>query len=199
MGFFSTLGKTFGIGDFNEGENTAQLIAAANQKAMDEIKSQFGATQAGFQPFIQAGGVGLNELTQGSTLEGLSGRLRRILGGDVFESLKKKRLEEVRGQLAAGGLTRSGTALKEIADIPPELALALENLATGRASDLAQIGRSSVFDLGRFGSQKAGRLSDLITATGEAQSEGFLADRQAQTAGDENLIKAVATGLSLFF
>ncbi len=116
-----------------------------------------------FQPFMDAGLSGLEQYQQGSTPEGLEQILSMIMGGDTFGSLVDERTRAVEGGLAAGGLTRSGAAIKKHAAIPTDIALALEGILSGRSGALADTG---------FGASSG--IAGLTTRVGEAIASGIL-------------------------
>lgn len=119
-------------------------------------------------PFLTAGAGQLGSLTQGATAGGLNERLAEILGGDTFSALTGERERAVQGQLSAGGLTRSGTGLQSIANVPTELALQLESLLTGRSQQLAGQGLGA-----------GTNIASLFNLQGENVSSGIVTDASA--------------------
>ena len=93
----------------------AQTSAVADQQATAELRRQFNQTRSDLLPFIEAGARQLPSLEAGATLGGLDEVLGQIFGSENFQNLRNERTSAVQGQLAAGGLTRSGTALQEAA------------------------------------------------------------------------------------
>lgn len=140
------------------------------------------------RPFSEAGVAQLPGLAAGATAGGLDARLAELFNTDIFGSLVGERTRGIQGQLAAGGLTRSGTALEEIAQIGPDLGLALEGLLTGRSQFLSGQGAGA-----------AGGIADLLTGQGEAAASGILSDAQAKAAGLSNVLKVGATAAGFFF
>lgn len=170
-----------------------------NQQAIDELARQFGITQEQIQPFISAGTGALPGVIEGTTVSGLDERLRRIFNTDIFGELVGERERGVRGQLAAGGLTRSGTAIQEAANIPTDIGLAIENLLAGRSANLAGTGLNAALGVGSLGAGTSGGISNLLAASGqaggagvfrgaEAKAGGILIDAQARAAGQQNLL-----------
>lgn len=199
MGFFSALGRTFGIGAGDPAEEAAAQIAAANAAAKKELTTQFEATQGRLDPFVQAGTGALPDVIQGATAGGLDERLREIFGGESFQNLVGERTRAVQGQLAAGGLTRSGTALQEIANVPTELGFNIENLLAGRQAGLAGQGFGAATGLGQFGQTFARDVSGITRATGQAQASGTLGGAQAEAAGVQNALRGISGGLTGLF
>lgn len=184
MGLFDAIGSIFGggaqVGGQAAGESNVLL-----QQAIAELRGQ----QA---PFTAAGEAALPEVLSGITPGGLDERLGQIFGTDVFQNLVEERTGAVEGQLAAGGLTRSGTALSEAAAIPTDIGLALESLLTGRAQDLA-------FGAQGAGAQTSTNIANLLTKQGSNISSGILTDAQAIAAGGQNLINIGTTAAKIFF
>ena len=172
----------------------AEIANQGAQQGIDELRRQFDVTQANIQPFVDAGAGALPLVQEGTTAEGLDARLGRIFDTDIFGSLVDERERAARGQLAAGGLTRSGTALEEIANIPTQLGLALEDLLTGRATGLAGSGQNAAAGLGALGAQNSGSIANLFEQQGQNTASGILGKAQAQSAGLGQVLK-LASGI----
>jgi hypothetical protein len=158
---------------------------AANLKideGLDFIKEQFGETKESFQPFIDAGLQGLEGVQQGSTIGGFGDRLDEIFNSGALDGLIDQRTRGAQSQLAAGGLTRSGTGVQEIAGIPQELAFALEQQLTGRQSGLANQGFGAISNIGNLGAGQAGAIGGLLGQQGQNTSSGIITDAQSSAA-----------------
>jgi len=240
MGFFSGIAKAFGLGgSSNTGRRAAEQVGIANAEARKEIERIFGVsedqftdaqkqlrddflrqrnlTEEGFDPFIQAGTRALGDVEQAGTVGGLDARIQEILSSESFQGLKADRIRDQQTQLAAGGLTRSGTALEEIAGISPQLAFGIESELFGRNRDLARVGFEGVERRGQLGNQLTlgqgglsgnltglqeqlrgqfgGRVSNLITGTGQAKSSGILADQAINQQRIQNLLNLAGLGV----
>lgn len=192
-----------GIGDLFGGSDAGSSGAAQqqqfNQKAIDELKRQFNITQENVQPFIDAGTGALPGVQSSATVGGLDDMLRQIMSTNTFGGLVDERQRAVEGQLAAGGLTRSGAALTEAARVPTDLALALESMLTGRNTNLAGSGLSAATGLGQIGQANASQISGLLSNSGAAASQGAITDAQSEAQGAQNLVNTAVTVGSLFF
>lgn len=193
------MGDIFGKGGSDAGETAAGFETAANQQAIEEIRRQFDVTRGDILPFLEAGQRQIPALEQRATPGGLDQILGQIFNTDIFGSLVEERGRAVEGQLAAGGLTRSGTALAEAARVPTDIGLQIEQLLTGRSQALAGGGQSAASSLGQFGSQSAGGIANLLSQSGQSQASGLLADEQADAAGSQNFLNTAATVASIFF
>lgn len=176
----------------------APIAAASVQqeqinKAIEEIKRQFNITQRQIKPFVQAGARALPGVEAAATVGGLEETLASIFNTDVFGSLVEERGRAVEGQLAAGGLTRSGTALTEAARVPTDIGLAIEALLSGRGANLATAGQNAVLGLGGLRTQQATSLSDLLVGVGQAGASGILGAQQAEAAGSQNFLNLAGT------
>ena len=145
-----------------------------------------------FQPFMDAGLMGLEQFQQTSTPEGLDSILARIMGGDAFSLLEEERIRGAEGMLGAGGLTRSGEALQQGADIGGNLALQLEGILSGRSGGLADTGF-----------QGASSIADLTTRIGEAIASGILGvesrDNTRKANRDTNRSNLLGAGIGGLF
>lgn len=181
------------------GSDAAAVQTGFNQQAIDFLKDQLKSTTRQLRPFIRAGKEAVPGLQQGSTAGGLDARIAEILNTDTFGSLRDERERAVQGQLSAGGLTRSGTGLQEIANVPTNLALQIEQLLTGRLGGLANTGLNAINSLGGFSANTGNTIAQLLQGTGAAQASGILADEQSSAAGAQNIMNTAATIGSMFF
>lgn len=159
---------------------------------------QLGERTGTRDPSGQGGLAGFQQdVTQASRLGGFDQRLNEIFQSPNFQALRDERERSVRGQLAAGGLTRSGTALREIANVPTQLGFDIENQQFGRQSGLFTQGLNQRLNIENLRQAQAGVQAGLQQSTGQAESQGILAGRQAQAAGIGNLaslVGGIATG-----
>ncbi len=123
-------------------------------------------------------------------------------GSGFFDALKNERMRAVQSQLGAGGLTRSGTALQEIADVPTDLGMQIEQMLYGRQGNLAQIGQgaeqslysggiNAASGLGQLGAQTAGNIQQGYANMGQAQGAGALTGAQSMAAGINGVGRAL--------
>ena len=190
------MGEFFGFSGGDAGQSAANQAAAQNQLGIDELRRQFNITQGNLDPFIQAGVGQLGALEQGATVGGLDEMLRQIFASENFQALTGERERAVGGQLAAGGLTRSGFGLEQIANVPTQLGFGIEQLLSGRSQNLAASGQSAAAGLGAIGAQTSGGIANLFQQTGQDISAGALTDAQAQASANQNIIQTAA---SIFF
>ena len=179
------------------GKNSgARAASAANKKveeAIAELQSQFSQTQGTFQPFVDVASQGLAGNVQAASVGGLGERLGEIFGSGALDPLIAERTRAAQGQLAAGGLTRSGTAVQEIAGIPQELGFAIEQLLAGRQEGLTNLGFTATQNVGQLGAAKAGGVAANLTQQGQNTSSGILADAQARAAGIGQAVNLAST------
>ncbi len=194
LGFESAAGKG---GD--SGEAAARAANQASAREIAELRRQFDITQANIQPFLDIGTEQLPGLARGATIGGLDERLGEIFASENFQNLQQERTRSVEGQLAAGGLTRSGQALSEIANVPTSLGFAIEDLLTGRSTGLAASGQNAAVGLGNLGAQTSSQIGASLAGQGQATASGILADQQANAAASQNLIGTAAGVAALFF
>lgn len=196
MGFFSSIGKAFGIGN-DAGNDAANQIQAANAAATKTRREAFGQSEAALGGIAGQLTPFIGQAAQGATAGGLDQRLGDIFGSQNFQNLVGERTRAVQGQLGAAGLTRSGTALQEVANVPTELGFNLENQLFNRQSGLATQGINQRINIENLRQSLAGNVAGLQQSTGRAQSQGILTDAQSSAAGIGNLLNlagGIATG-----
>lgn len=190
MGF---VGDALGKG--NAGASGAAAANAAAELQIKELRRQFDLTQENLAPFIQAGEAQLGALTEGTTVSGLDDRISRILDSGAFSSLIGERQRGIQGQLAAGGLTRSGTAIQQAANIPTDLAFQLENQLTNRSANLVSGGQGTAGTLAGLQTQTSGQIGQTLGQIGQNTASGLLADQQSKAA----FTGAALTAGAIFF
>lgn len=167
-----------------------------------------GGLEGRINQFGELEGRALQGVEQGANIQGFDQRLGDIFGSQNFQNLRDERTRALQGQLAAGGLTRSGTALREIANVPTQLGFDIENQQFGRQQGLAQLAGGQFntglnqqinlqTNLENFRRGLAGQLSGIQQQTGQNEASGILTGRQAQAAGIGNLASlagGIATG-----
>ena len=195
MGIFDSLSRSFGFaGGGNTGARAAEERIAFNQKGIDRLEEGFDTTREVLDPFLEAGLGGLDLFSQGASVGGFDEILSEIFNTDIFDSLVSERTDSIRGQLAAGGLTRSGTALEEIARVPTDVGLNLGRDILTRAGDLAGRGQNAASGIASNAASFAQQIARLFQDSGVAKSGGIVTDRQAQAQADQNLLNTFQAG-----
>ncbi len=177
----------------------AQIASEAALAGTQELRRQFDVTQANIDPFIRAGTGALGGLVEGTTAGGLDERLGRIFDSDIFGNLVQERTRAVEGGLAAGGLTRSGFGVGELAKVPQDIGLAIEQLLTGRLSNLAVSGQNAAVGLGGLGSTASQGIANLTSQAGQNIASGLIGQGQAEAAQQQQTLQIAATAASIFF
>ena len=178
-----------------------QLIAQlTGQPKKPNVFEQAGALQStaatGAGEAQNAGLQQAMELIQ-SLMGGQSGtdnfgsRLDSVIGGGAFNGLVGERSRAMQGQLSAGGLTRSGTAMQSMAEIPEELALELEQIGFGRESGITQM-------IAQMLGQQGQNTATGILGSAEAEAGGILGKKAYQFAGNQQGDQNRNNALSLF-
>jgi hypothetical protein len=185
MGFFDALG--FGGRD-NSAGRAAEAQNLKTQEAIDGLQGQFDRGEERLNPFIEGGTDAFGRQVTDATQGGLEANLAAILGGDAFQTLRDERLRDAQGQLSAGGLTRSGTALETISDIPTDLAFQIENLLSGRTNAVAGQGFNAVNNLNTADFNTQNQIGSLLSAQGSALAGGIFGDERARQAQDARLL-----------
>jgi hypothetical protein len=160
---------------------TTSTLNAQAQQAQNQLSALGGSPEQFLQQQVQPQFSG-------------GGGLQQALGGLISE-----RQRALQGQLAAGGLTRSGTALEEAAAIPTDLGFQIEQMLSGRTSALAGSGQNAAAQLGAFGADASSSLAGIQQQSGQAISSGILADQQARAQASQNFLNTAGTIGSIFF
>lgn len=167
-----------GAGDEGAGENAAQLARSISQEGIDELRGQLERTRGQLDPFVTAGLGQLPEVQRGATVGGLDEILGQIFGTETFGRLAEERTSAIQGQLANTGLSRSGTALREIAAVPTDIGLQIEQLLRGRQAGIAEQGRLTGLNLGQQGLAGASNIANLISGNAATAFQGITSDAQ---------------------
>jgi len=186
-----------GKGD-KAGKRAAEAQVQANDASIAEMRRQFDTTQKNIAPFLEAGQGAVPGVEAGATVGGMDEMLAQIFNSDIFGSLVDERQRGVQGQLAAGGLTRSGTAMQEAARVPTDLGLMLEQMLNGRQTNLMNTGLNAATGLGQMGQQNSANIGNMMSASGNAVSSGIITDQQAKAQGQQNMLNTAATIGSMF-
>lgn len=189
------MGGLSGLWDDLTGQSAADTIASSTseslgfqQQGLDELIRQFDISQDNLRPFLDVGTGAIEDLQEGSTMGGLDNILARIMGSDTFGTLRDERERSVTGLLGSGGLTRSGAGMEEIADVPTDLALQLEQLLNNRQGNLVNLGQNTAVGSGTLGGQSAAGINQSLTGMGNTVQQGALGQSQATAAGTQNLL-----------
>jgi hypothetical protein len=199
MGLLDSITNFFGGGGSQVGTPAASQANIFSQKAIDELRRQFDVSREDISPFVEAGIGSLGQVVQGTTPTGLDERLGEIFGTETFQNLVGERQRAVEGQLGAAGLTRSGTALQEAANIPTDIGLAIEGLLSNRAANLAGTGQTAALGGAQLGAGASTNIANLLQQQGQNVASGILTDAQAQAAGAQNLVNLTTTAAGIFF
>lgn len=182
LGFFDEGGI---LGDPSQaGSRAAAAQQAGKEQAIQTVREQLG-------PFAEAGLEQLPVLQEAATAEGLGSRLEEIFGGSAFQGLIDERTRGIQGQLAAGGLTRSGAGIQAAANVPTNLGFEIEQLLAGRQGGLFQSGLGAAQGI-------ATGVGNLQAGIGADIGSGIVTDAQAKAAQQQQLLQTGATVASFF-
>lgn len=186
-----------------EEQNVFQQAAGLQSGAITEA----GAVETDFLNQAMQQIQGLLGLSGGATTAGgLDDALSQILGGDQFGTLVEERQRGITGQLAAGGLTRSGAAITEGARVPTDLAFDIENMLAGRQSEDRAFTGDVTGQIAQLLAGIGGTQGGAIRGAAEAEASGILGEKQfefqqsqANQQSQDNTMGTIITGLALAF
>lgn len=196
MGFFSdVIGAVTGKTGANAARDAAGISAGAQREGLEELKRQFGITQANLAPFLNFGTGAIPGAEQGLSVGGIDEMLGQIFGSESFGNLREERERSIQGQLGATGQSRSGFGLEQIADVPTDLGLQLEQLLFGRNQGAVNLGQNTAVSAGALGAQGAQGISNQLSNIGSTGAAGITNAAGAEAAGMQNLLNIGGAGL----
>lgn len=193
--FQDTFDNVTGRSGVKAAERAADAQTDSGLAAIDEQSRQFDFIQELMAPFIEQGLGQSDNVTQGSTADGLDQRLAEISGSDAFAQINEERLNAANNAFSQSGLTRSGGAVEALSGIPLETALALEENLFQRQSGLFGNAQNAAAGLGSASQNTSNAISNLLTNNGNAAAQGIIGAQQASAAGTNNLL---SLGTSFF-
>lgn len=105
---------------------------------------EFARNYQMYMPIANAGLAQIPALTGGATDTGYNDRLGQILGMESTQRLIGDQQRQLKSSLASSGMRRSGYGARAAADIPQEVAQALEGQMTGRSQSLFGVGQGAL-------------------------------------------------------
>lgn len=153
-----------------------------------EQHRQFEVMRRNLQPYVDMGPGSLAQLRGADTAGGLDARLGEIFGTDAFRRLSDERTRAVKHQLNQAGMLRSDAALRELANVPLEIGLGLEEQLFNRSAGLAGNAQNAAAGLGAAGVQY-----------GQAMGEQMRADRVMREQKQAEKVNQMATFAALMF
>ena len=164
----------------------AKSAAAAQTQAADkgiaEQRRQFDRIQELLNPYVEAGGVGLQ---QQMALGGMSGpeaqqaAISAIEGGSEFEALTRQGEEAILQQASATGGLRGGNTQGALAQFRPQVLSSLINQQYGRLGGLTSMGQNAAAGVGNAGMQTGSNVANLYGQQGAAAAGSAMAQGQA--------------------
>lgn len=184
-------GDILGTRASEEAERAAAEQEEAFGQGITEQRRQFDITQANLQPFLQAG---VGALGQQQALLGLSGVGAQQAAFDAFRESPGQAFLRERGQRA---LTRNAASIGGLGGGNVRSALVQQGVGFAqqdfgnffnRLAGLSGTGQQTGAQLGQFGAQQAGAISNLFGLQGQARASGILGGQQARAQGTQNVL-----------
>jgi hypothetical protein len=173
------------VGGAVQSKSASKAAAAQTQaadKGIEEQRRQFDRIQELLNPYVEAGGVGLQ---QQMALGGMSGpkaqqaAISAIEGGSEFEALTRQGEEAILQQASATGGLRGGNTQGALAQFRPQVLSSLINQQYGRLGGLTSMGQNAAVGVGNAGMQTGQNISGLYGQQGAAAAGSALAQGQA--------------------
>lgn len=147
----SSMGSILGARpDFLSGVSQTQSGAPYQLPGLDSLGTQSGSawdfarSYQMYMPVANAGLAQIPALTGGATDSGYNDRIGQILGMDSTQRLIGDQQRQLKSSLASAGMRRSGYGARAAADIPQQVAQALEGQMTGRSQSLFGVGQGAL-------------------------------------------------------
>jgi len=146
------------------------------RRAIKAQEEMFEKLDEYYKPYRDLGTNSLDEFENASTAQGLADRLKEIMGGDVYGNLMDERTQAARGQLASAGLSRSGAAVQEMADLSTATGLDIESILYGRLGNNVQTGLNATHGTAGVGQNAANQISGTYNQQGNNDFQQMLAE-----------------------
>ena len=154
---------------------TGRSQQRANDQAVAEMIAAENRNRELFEPAL--GLQNFDALNAGASVAGFGDNINNILGSGMLDGLLAKRRQEAEAAMTGAGLRRSSFALDKAAELPAELAFAVEQTLRDRQLQNNQIGMGAAHNI-------AGINSNI----GDISGQGILANNAARSAGIGNII-----------
>lgn len=177
----------------------AETQAEYYGQAIDETRRQHDALIERMLPFLQRGTDAIGYADEAMTPGGLDERLGQIFSSDSFGRLQDERMRTVQNQLNQTGMRRSGAGLEEVASVPTDLGMAIEQMLYGRQMDAIGSGQNAAAGMGTAGMNSSANISQLLSGQGDALAQGIIGGQQASAAANQQGINTAMTIGSLLF
>ena len=171
-----------GVAQSKAAKSAAASQTEAADKGIAEQRRQFDRIQELLNPYVEAGGVGLQ---QQMALGGMSGpeaqqaAISAIEGGSEFEALTRQGEEAILQNASATGGLRGGNTQGALAQFRPQVLSSLINQQYGRLGGLTSMGQNAAVGVGNAGMQTGQNISGLYGQQGAAAAGSALAQGQA--------------------
>lgn len=169
-------GTEQGAGYFQQGaQDASNEMRLGNQQAYGIL-----------DPAAQAGMGALNNLYASATPEGYAANIQNLSQGGVFDPLVAQNRRTLQSELAAQGLTRSGSGMSQMSQIPLNTLMGIEGSLSNRLVNTAQLGLPSLSAQAQMAMNTGTGLSNIASGLGTnlgnlyAQQGSNLANLQSQ-------------------
>lgn len=143
------------------GDQAMASLLSGNQQAGQFLGQGRDAAVGRLDPLASTGMDALNRLQYGSTAEGYASNLNDLMSGGALAPLIAQNRGNLQAELAAQGLTRSGSGLNEMSQIPLNTVMGIENQLQGRTSQVANYGLPAITNIAQLESGYGQGMSGL--------------------------------------
>jgi len=202
-------------------KEAANTQAAAQDRAIEEQRSQFKQLQETLRPYVEAGKVDLTQPYIGAgpgalqAMQGLAGlrgageqqaAINQIQQGAQFQELARQGEQGILQNAAATGGLRGGNVQAALAQFRPALLnqliesqygklAGLTQLGSTSAENLLRLGQASAAGVGAAGQQSAQNIGNLMVGQGQARAAGQIGAANAYAQGASGVSNAIGGGV----
>lgn len=191
MGLFSLVGSLIGGGKQKKASRRAERDQLEYlNRALDEQRRQFDATQQNFEPYNNLGRASLGPLgdligTNGNDAQ--ASAIEALRASPFYQSLYRTGEEALLANASATGGIRGGNTQRSLADFGADTLATTVDRQLANLSGIAGMGLGSTESLANFGANKANAVSNILGQQGQVRAGGLLT-RGGITAGQFNNI-----------
>lgn len=203
MGLFSSIASVFGASKKKKAvKQAAAAQAAAAQAGIDQQNEQFQQTQANIEPYL---GAGTKALGAQQDLLGLNGTgvqqssLDALKASPLFQQLFGAGQDAVLSSASATGGLRGGNAQRSLYDAGEDTFAQIIQQQLANLGGLSSAGLGAATNLGTFGADKAGQISQLLGNKGAAQAGGILGSAAASQQLYSSIANLIQDGAAALF
>ncbi len=163
-----TTGRDQSLADITgAGGLSREALSGSMGLSRDALAGGLESATGTLQPLADIGMGALDYLQAGATPGGYASNIEQLRTGGSLDPLIAENRRNVESELAAQGLTRSGSGITELSQIPIETIMGIESNLYGRQGGVANYGLPAVSNIAQLQSQYGTNLANLERGYGQ--------------------------------